>query len=85
MENFSPDQSPYVPDEQSQQLVEKNRRLAQRGRWWLCAGVGLMGASFGVNFLLFDSADHTFSMSMYILTSLGTLCIVKSLADLLGF
>lgn len=85
MENFDPDQSPYVSDEETKQLNEKNRRLAQRGRWWLCAGVGFMAASFGVNFLLFDSASHTFSMSMYILTSLGTLCIVKSLADLLGF
>lgn len=85
MENFSPDQSPNVSDEQTQQLTEKHRRLAQRGRWWLCAGIGFMAASFGMNFLLFDTADHTFSMSMYILTSLGTLCIVKSLADLLGF
>lgn len=85
MENFESSQTSLLSDEQEQQVSDKNRRLAQRGRWWLCAGIGFMALSFGANFLLFDSADHTFSMSMYILTTLGTLCIVKSLADLLGF
>jgi hypothetical protein len=85
MENSNPSHSSTFSSEQEQQIIDKNKRLAQRGRWWLCAGIGFMALSFGANFLLFDTADHTFSASMYILTSLGTLCIVKSLADLLGF
>lgn len=63
---------------------EKHRRLFQRGLRWLGAGVSLMAISFGVNFLLFHS-DTSFTTVMYTLTSLGTLCLVKGLADILGF
>ncbi|MBL7803832.1 MAG: hypothetical protein JNL02_08875 [Saprospiraceae bacterium] len=65
------------------EMREKNRRAAQRGRVWLCAGVGLMGLSFGINFLMFHS-DQSFTTVMYVMTTLGAVCIVKSLADLLG-
>lgn len=65
------------------EMREKNRRAAQRGRVWLCAGVGLMGLSFGINFLMFHS-DQSFTTVMYVMTTLGSVCIVKSLADLLG-
>ncbi len=65
------------------EMREKNRHAAQRGRVWLCAGVGLMGLSFGINFLMFHS-DQSFTTVMYVMTTLGAVCIVKSLADLLG-
>jgi len=63
---------------------EKHQRLFLRGRSWLCVGVALMGISFGVNFLLFHS-DVSFATTMYILTSLGMACMVKGIADILGF
>ncbi len=68
----------------SNSLVEKNKRLAQRGRTWLCVGVGLMGLSFATNYFLFHSGQ-SFETVMYVMTTLGAVCIVKSLGDLLGF
>lgn len=63
---------------------EEHRRLFKRGMSWMCVGVVLMGLSFLINFVLFHS-DQSFVTIMYVMTSLGTLCIVKSLADILGF
>ena len=63
---------------------EHHRRLFQRGLLWLGVGVLLMGLSFGINLLLFHS-DTSFTTIMYVLTSVGTLCIVKGLADIMGF
>lgn len=63
---------------------EEHRRLFKRGMSWMCAGVALMGLSFLINFVLFHS-DQSFVTIMYVMTSLGTICIVKSLADILGF
>jgi hypothetical protein len=62
----------------------EHQRLFRRGMKWLGVGVFLMGSSFGINFLLFDS-DTSFVSVMYVLTSLGALCIMKCLADVLGF
>lgn len=62
----------------------EHQRLFQRGLRWLALGVFLMGSSLGINFLLFDSGT-SFVVIMYVLTSLGALCIMKSLADILGF
>ncbi|HNM27443.1 MAG TPA: hypothetical protein PKL15_18495 [Saprospiraceae bacterium] len=73
-----------LESENPSSLVEKNKRLAQRGRTWLCMGVALMGLSFATNYFLFHSGQ-SFEMAMYIMTTLGAVCIVKSLADLLGF
>jgi hypothetical protein len=63
---------------------EKHRQLFQRGLLWLGAGVTLMGLSFAINLLLFHS-ETSFSTTMYILTSLGAACMVKGLADIMGF
>ena len=64
--------------------AETHQRLFQRGLKWLGAGILLMATSFGVNFLLYDT-DTSFQTSMYVLTSLGAVCIMKGLVDMLGF
>ncbi len=63
---------------------EEHQRLFQRGLKWLCGGTALMGLSFGINFLLFHS-DQSFITAMYVLTSVGAVCLMKGLADILGF
>lgn len=65
-------------------MKEKYRRLFQSGLRWLGVGAFLMLASFGVNFLLFHS-EQSFTTIMYVLTTLGTICMVKGVADVLGF
>jgi hypothetical protein len=62
----------------------KHQRRFQRGLLWLGVGVFLMALSFGINFFLFDS-NTSFITMMYVLTSVGCLCILKCLADILGF
>ena len=63
---------------------EQSRRLMERGLKWLGAGIFLMAVSFGINFFMFQ-ADKSFITAMYILTSLGAVCIMKGLADILGW
>jgi len=63
---------------------EVHERLFNRGVRWLCVGMFLMALSFGINFLLSDSGTSVVAF-MYIVTSMGVLCIMKSLADILGF
>ena len=65
-------------------LKEKYQRLFQRGLKWLGAGILLMAVSFGINFFLYQ-ADVSFTTVMYVLTSLGAVCIMKGLMDILGF
>lgn len=62
----------------------QHQRLFQRGMRWLCGGVGLLGLSLIVNFLLFHS-DQSFTWLMYGMTSAGILCLIKSMADIFGF
>lgn len=62
----------------------QHQRLFQRGMRWLCGGVGLLGLSLVVNFLLFQS-DQSFTWLMYGMTSAGILCLIKSMADIFGF
>ncbi|MBK9335089.1 MAG: hypothetical protein IPM98_00315 [Lewinellaceae bacterium] len=64
--------------------LENHERLFQRGLKWLGAGIFLMAASFGINFFLYDT-ETSFQTSMYVLTSLGAICIMKGLVDMLGF
>lgn len=63
---------------------EKYRHLFQRGLVWLGAGAVLMVLSFAINLLLFHS-ETSFSTTMYVLTSLGAACMVKGIADIMGF
>ncbi len=51
---------------------------------WLGAGIILMAVSFGINFLLFHS-DTSFIAIMYVLTTLGTACIIKVWRIFAGF
>lgn len=61
----------------------KNQRLMSDAKYWLCGGVGLLATSFGVNFLLADSATtDTITTSMYILTTLGAICLTKALVNI---
>lgn len=62
---------------------EKTQRLLDRGLKWLSVGILLMAVSFGINFFMFQ-VDKSFISAMYILTSLGAVCIVKGLVDILG-
>lgn len=62
----------------------KNQRLFDRGLIWLGVGIFLMAVSFGVNFFMFQ-ADKSFITAMYTLTSVGAVCIMKGLADILGW
>lgn len=63
---------------------ERHQRSFQRGIVWLGVGMFLMAVSFGINFFLFKT-DKSFISAMYILTSIGTVCIMKGLVDILGF
>lgn len=63
---------------------EKHRKAFTRGCVWLGVGVLFMGLSFGINFAMFHS-NQSFTTIMYIMTSIGAVCIVKSLVDILGF
>lgn len=65
-------------------LKEKHERLFQRGLKWLGAGIALMAVSFGINFFLYDT-ELSFATSMYLLTTVGAVCILKGLVDMLGF
>ncbi|MCC7246172.1 MAG: hypothetical protein IT269_10875 [Saprospiraceae bacterium] len=61
----------------------KNQRLMNDAKYWLCGGVGLLATSFGVNFLLADSAaTDTITTSMYIMTTLGSICLTKALVNI---
>lgn len=73
----------YVP-EASGISKEQHQAVFQRGLRWLGVGVFLMAISFAVNFLLFQS-EQSFHVPMYVMTSAGLICIVKSMADILGF
>ena len=76
-----PESAPQAPTAADQ---EKHRRLFQRGLRWLCAGGTLLLLSVSLNFLLFHS-DQSFVSIMYIMTTLGAICVMKSMVDILGF
>ncbi len=56
----------------------------KRGLIWFGLGVLCMAVSFCVTFFFFQSDGSSITF-MYILTSVGVLCITKGLADLFGF
>lgn len=64
-------------------LKQKNNRLFQRGCRWMGIGVFFLGISFGINFVFFNS-DGAFIPYMYVLTSLGAVCVMKGLVDIFG-
>ncbi|MDX2134262.1 MAG: hypothetical protein SFV52_05735 [Saprospiraceae bacterium] len=62
---------------------EKFSRLLKQGQQWLGAGVCLMGLSLMLNFLLLEGGMG-FTTVMYIVTSMGALCMIKGIVDIMG-
>jgi dipeptide/tripeptide permease len=85
MEPTTSNQSNAPNDANTDATKEKNLRLFQRGLTWMAVGVGIMGLSFMIQFLLFQSDDRSFIVPMYVLTTLGSLCVMKGLVDAFGF
>ncbi len=85
MEPNTSNQSNAPNDTTTDATKEKNLRLFQRGLTWMAVGVGIMGLSFMIQFLLFQSDDRSFIVPMYVLTTLGALCVMKGLVDAFGF
>lgn len=82
----TPEHLPTDPAAQALDAATKAhyQRLFQRGLKWLGAGVFFMAVSFGINFFLYGT-ETSFQTSMYVLTSVGAICIMKGLVDMLGF
>ena len=85
MEPNTSNQSNAPNDSNVDATKEKNLRLFQRGLTWMAVGVGIMGLSFMIQFFLFQSDDRSFIVPMYVLTTLGALCVMKGLVDAFGF
>lgn len=85
MEPNTSNQNNAPNDANAEATKEKNLRLFHRGLTWMAVGVGIMGLSFMIQFLLFQSDDRSFIVPMYVLTTLGTLCVMKGLGDAFGF
>lgn len=68
---------------QDTELKEKRKRLFQRGCQWMGVGVMILGLSFGITFMLFQT-DKSFITIMYILTSVGAACTIKGMVDIFG-
>lgn len=63
-------------------VTSKHRKaLLRSGQYWLCIGVGMMAMSFAINLFLHNSGTAFVTTSMYVLTTLGTLCLVKALSN----
>ena len=73
-------ESVHIPGEAERAQL---KRLLRRGQQWLCAGVTFMGISLLLNLALLDSGA-TLTTSMYIVTTLGAICMVKGMADIFG-
>lgn len=61
--------------------LEKRRRLLHNAKYWLGAGVLLMGISFGTTLFFSGNGVSFVTTCMYILTTLGTACVLKSLVN----
>ena len=61
--------------------LERRQRLLESAKYWLLAGVLLMGMSFSVTFFLSGNGVSFATTSMYVLTTLGTACIMKALVN----
>ena len=86
-QGYSPPDTSFDPNTPELDAIakEKTQRLLQRGLSWIASGVAIMGLSFAIQFLLFQSDDRSFIVPMYVLTSLGALCVLKGMIDIVGF
>ena len=82
LHQFNPDTSDQVSENAIS--AETHKRLFQRGLKWLGAGMFLLAAGAGINFLLFSS-DTSFTTVMYTVTSVGGIMVLKGVADIFGF
>ena len=82
--DYASTQPSPVNTEQAQTDKARSQRLFRKGMVWLAIGVALMAISFCINFILFDSGGN-FATPMYILTTLGAVCIMIGLGCILGF
>lgn len=65
------------------ELKARQERRFQRGIKWMLGGAGTLVFSFGLNFLLYQ-AGADLEIPMYVLTSLGAMCVLKGMADVFG-
>jgi hypothetical protein len=63
-------------------VLEKRKRLMQQAMYWLGAGILLMGSSFAINFLMYKDGVTFVTTTMYVLTSLGAICVMKALVNI---
>ena len=59
----------------------KRQHLLRTAKYWLCVGVLFMGMSFCTTFFLSGNGLSFATNSMYLLTTLGTVCILKALVN----
>lgn len=71
----------YLNTSASPSVSAKRQYLLRTAKYWLCAGVGLMALSFAINFFLYGDGTAFVTNSMYVLTTLGTVCITKALVN----
>ena len=82
--DYAPTQPTPRNTEQTQADKIRNQKLFRKGMIWLSIGVALMAISFCINFALYDAGGN-FATPMYILTTLGAVCIMVGLGCILGF
>lgn len=59
----------------------KRQHLLRTAKYWLGAGVLFMGLSFSATFFLSGHGLSFATSSMYVLTTLGTVCVLKALMN----
>ncbi len=62
--------------------LAKRKRLMQEAMYWLGAGVLLMGSSFAINFFMYKDGVTFVTTTMYVLTTLGAICVIKALYNI---
>ena len=85
LQNVVSDDSTLKSVNPSSDDISKNKykNLFQRGLRWVGIGAFFLGLSFGINFIFFHS-NGAFIPYMYVLTTLGGICVLKGLVDIFG-
>ncbi|MDX2281639.1 MAG: hypothetical protein NW218_18770 [Saprospiraceae bacterium] len=79
-----PSEQPHVDSTLGEMPNVRKPDYFKRGLIWFGLGILCMAISFCITFFFFQSDGSSITF-MYILTSVGVLCITKGLADLFGF
>lgn len=72
------DQNPQDDFEALQERRSRAAKRANQGVMWVGVGTCILGLSFLINLLFFFSSDQ-FTILMYIMTTLGSICLVKGM------